>query len=346
MNETEDTRWVKLSAALTDWRWFGKPETLQLYVYLLLKAAPRDTERDGETLRRGQLRISVRTLARELRLTERKVRTSLARLKKSGDLAIETTAGGVQLLTLPKYPAERDTPATGENRHATDTLQAGKRHVEAGNLERRKVVDTQVKSNVETGNRVEAAAEDRHSQETLTPEKRHTYIRILDNDIVVSRASARTKGPAADPEEADAATLGAAVAALTERRTYWTDVMCMRHRLSGLERLRELLADFTESCVARGKTRHDSLADLKAHADSWLSARSERERRAAARDNDRQKNTANGTTYIKEPRTVWPSGRSLDKGAANDAALSALRESLAHASACGYGLTPDDRWPA
>lgn len=346
MNETEETRWVKLSAALTDWRWFGKPETLQLYVYLLLKAAPRDTEREDITLRRGQLRVSVRALARELRLTERKVRTSLARLKKSGDLKIETSAGGVQLLTLSKYPAERDTPATGENRHATDTLQAGKRHVEAGNQERCKVVDTQVGSNVETGNRAEAEAGNRHSKETLTPENRHTYIRILDNnDVVVSRASARAKGPASDLEEAEASALRAAVSALTERRTYWTEVMCMRHRLPGLERLRELLADFAESCVARGKTRHESLADLKAHADSWLSARSERERRAAARDNDRQKNTANGT-YIKEPRTAWASGRSLDKGAANDAALSALRESLAHASACGYGLTADDRWPA
>lgn len=345
MNETEDTRWVKLSAALTDWRWFGKPETLQLYVYLLLKAAPRDTERDGERLRRGQLRVSVRALARELRLTERKVRTSLARLKKSGDLSIETTAGGVQLLTLPKYPAERDTPATGENRHATDTLQAGKRHVEAGNPERRKVADTQVKSNVETENRAEAEAGNRHSKETLTPEKRHTYIRILDNnDIVVSRAPAREGELGPGLEEAEASALRAAVSALTERRTYWTDVMCMRHRLPGLERLRELLADFAESCVARGKTRHDSLADLKAHADSWLSARSERERRAA-NGNNRQKSTENGT-YIKEPRTAWAASRSLDKGAANDAALSALRESLAHAASCGYGLTPDDRWPA
>ena len=55
MGEFIRVGYVKVFRSFLDWEWFQKPEMVQLWLYLLLKANHREKEWQGRTIRRGQL---------------------------------------------------------------------------------------------------------------------------------------------------------------------------------------------------------------------------------------------------------------------------------------------------
>lgn len=51
-------RFIKLYDKILQWEWFGHPNTVCLFIYLLLKANYKDTRFQGKVIQRGQLLTS------------------------------------------------------------------------------------------------------------------------------------------------------------------------------------------------------------------------------------------------------------------------------------------------
>lgn len=94
--------WIKLHRKILDWEWFTSPSTLQLFIYLLLRANKEDKKWRGILIKRGQLVTSVATISEETKLSTQQVRTSLNRLKSTNEITSETT-NRFTLVTVCKY---------------------------------------------------------------------------------------------------------------------------------------------------------------------------------------------------------------------------------------------------
>ncbi len=94
--------WIKIYNKFLQWEWFDIAEMVQLFLYLLLNANYKDVVWRGVTVKRGQLITSRDKMCKDLRLTDRKIRTCLSRLKTTGEISIKTT-NKYSIITICKY---------------------------------------------------------------------------------------------------------------------------------------------------------------------------------------------------------------------------------------------------
>lgn len=99
---SERPGYAQLPMSLRDWEWIGDLETLGMLSYLLLRANFKDAPFRGRIIKRGQAVVGRKELATELRLSERRVRTLLGRLKATSKVTIETT-NQFSLITIVNY---------------------------------------------------------------------------------------------------------------------------------------------------------------------------------------------------------------------------------------------------
>lgn len=94
--------WIKLHRKILDWEWFTSPRTLQLFIYLLLRANKEDKKWRGMIIKRGQLVTSVASICEDTKLSAQQVRTSLNRLKSTNEITSKST-NKFTLVTVCKY---------------------------------------------------------------------------------------------------------------------------------------------------------------------------------------------------------------------------------------------------
>lgn len=83
--------YIKLHRQITEWGWYKDPNTLRVFLHLLLKANYTEAEFMGHKIKPGQVVIGRKALAEELEMTERQIRTSLVHLKTTNEVTIKTT---------------------------------------------------------------------------------------------------------------------------------------------------------------------------------------------------------------------------------------------------------------
>lgn len=91
--------WIKLHRAITQWEWIEDPNTLSVWINLLLRANFHVSRFRGIEVKPGQIIISRRKLADYCGISEKSVRTSLTRLKTANQVAIES-ANRFSLITI------------------------------------------------------------------------------------------------------------------------------------------------------------------------------------------------------------------------------------------------------
>lgn len=94
--------WIKILRKFLDWEWFQKPEMVQLFIYLLLKANYEPKKWQGITIEAGQFVTSRDKISSETKLTDRQIRTCLDRLKKTNEITIKST-NRYTIITICKY---------------------------------------------------------------------------------------------------------------------------------------------------------------------------------------------------------------------------------------------------
>ena len=82
---------VAMPRSITSWRWYHNSNTFRVFFHLIISANYTDHDFEGITVHRGQVVTSRKSLATELKLSEREIRTALTHLKTTNDIAIETT---------------------------------------------------------------------------------------------------------------------------------------------------------------------------------------------------------------------------------------------------------------
>lgn len=99
--------WISIHRSLIAWEWFQRPEMVQIWIYLLLKANHAPAQWQGIEIKRGQLVSGRKTIAKETGLTEQTVRTCLDRLKKSGEINTQVT-NRYTVITICNYVIYQD----------------------------------------------------------------------------------------------------------------------------------------------------------------------------------------------------------------------------------------------
>lgn len=87
-----DGGYIKLHRKLTKWEWYHNANTFRVFIHLLLTANYEPRRFEGKVIDRGQRIASLSSLAKELKMSVREVRTSLEHLKSTGEISLISTA--------------------------------------------------------------------------------------------------------------------------------------------------------------------------------------------------------------------------------------------------------------
>ena len=126
-------RYIKLYEQITSWEWFRYPNTLCLFIYLLLKANYCDLEYHGRIVKRGQLVTSLPKISTDTSLSIQQTRTSMNHLISTGEITDESSPQGrvITIVNYDKYQTSTDKATDKEpkinrqiNRQSTDDLTA------------------------------------------------------------------------------------------------------------------------------------------------------------------------------------------------------------------------------
>lgn len=94
--------YIKISRKLLSWRWYNHINTRLVFLDLLMKAAWCDEFYLGVPIRRGQVAVTLTQLATDNQLTVQQTRTTLEKLKSTGDITIDSNTK-FSIITLNFY---------------------------------------------------------------------------------------------------------------------------------------------------------------------------------------------------------------------------------------------------
>lgn len=85
-------RFIKIWESLNTWEWADDLEMVGFWVKLLMEANWQDKQWRGITVKRGQLIFGRCSWAKKLKISEKRVRTFIKRLKETGEIFVETAS--------------------------------------------------------------------------------------------------------------------------------------------------------------------------------------------------------------------------------------------------------------
>ena len=109
---------------IIDWEWYTDSSTMRVFIHCLLRANWKEGRFHGEPIPRGSFVTSYRSMARELGLTERSIRTALNHLKMTQEVTQRSTSR-YTVITVVNYDeyqkgdTQSDTQVT-HKRHTSD----------------------------------------------------------------------------------------------------------------------------------------------------------------------------------------------------------------------------------
>ena len=93
---------IMLPRSNTNWQWYDEPNTMRIFLHLLLTANYTDRSWHGVPVLRGQRICTYGVLAGELGMSIQQVRTALSHLECSGEVSRQTLARA-SLITVNNY---------------------------------------------------------------------------------------------------------------------------------------------------------------------------------------------------------------------------------------------------
>ncbi len=102
-----DNGWIKLHRKLDKWEWYQDSKTFHLFIHLVLQANHQPKKWRGIMIERGQLLTGRKALSVETGIGEQSIRTSLARLKSTNEITIQSTSL-YSIITICNYNTYQD----------------------------------------------------------------------------------------------------------------------------------------------------------------------------------------------------------------------------------------------
>ena len=106
---SDPSGFIKLDRKILDWEWWDDITTFRLFMTILLMANWEDKKWKGKTIKRGQLWTSLPSLSEKAHLSIQQTRSSLDKLKATGEITDKSTVSG-RLITVVKYDVYQTKP--------------------------------------------------------------------------------------------------------------------------------------------------------------------------------------------------------------------------------------------
>lgn len=102
MQKKMSNGWIKIHRQILEWEWYDEPNTLRLFLHLLLKANHKNKSYRGVEIKEGQVMTGYDKLAKELSLSTQKIRTAINKLKLTNEITSVSTSQGT-IIQIVKY---------------------------------------------------------------------------------------------------------------------------------------------------------------------------------------------------------------------------------------------------
>ena len=276
--------WIKLYRKICDWGWYHEPNMVHLYVYFMLKA--KLVINNDSRSEAWQLNSTLRLLTKATGISEKSIRTCLARLQRTGEISyLPGVAHKQSVITLCNYDSYQSTKIS------TNTVLTQERHnnIESVSEHNNSQISAQKERDITRCNYDSYQATKNSTNTVLTQEqhssntalttlkeyknKRIKEIKNIDDDIAHVREGDFVEVlevTEVEKENEQKKSNKENFADLVKSETTWLTAIQKKFKLLTSEAVKNKVDEFEIELVCRGKDKHEDMKDFKCHFCDWL----------------------------------------------------------------------------
>ena len=276
--------WIKLYRKICDWGWYHEPNMVHLYVYFMLKA--KLVINNDSRSEAWQLNSTLRLLTKATGISEKSIRTCLARLQRTGEISyLPGVAHKQNVITLCNYDSYQAAKIS------TNTVLTQERHnnIESVSEHNNSQISAQKERGITRCNYDSYQATKNSTNTVLTQEqhssntalttlkeyknKRIKEIKNIDDDIAHVREGDFVEVlevTEVEKENEQKKSNKENFADLVKSETTWLTAIQKKFKLLTSEAVKNKVDEFEIELVCRGKDKHEDMKDFKCHFCDWL----------------------------------------------------------------------------
>ena len=276
--------WIKLYRKICDWGWYHEPNMVHLYVYFMLKA--KLVINNDSRSEAWQLNSTLRLLTKATGISEKSIRTCLARLQRTGEISyLPGVAHKQSVITLCNYGSYQAAKIS------TNTVLTQERHnnIESVSEHNNSQISAQKERDITRCNYDSYQATKNSTNTVLTQEqhssntalttlkeyknKRIKEIKNIDDDIAHVREGDFVEVlevTEVEKENEQKKSNKENFADLVKSETTWLTAIQKKFKLLTSEAVKNKVDEFEIELVCRGKDKHEDMKDFKCHFCDWL----------------------------------------------------------------------------
>jgi hypothetical protein len=287
--------WIKLYRKICDWGWYHEPNMVHLYVYFMLKA--KLVINNDSRSEAWQLNSTLRLLTKATGISEKSIRTCLARLQRTGEISyLPGVAHKQSVITLSNYDSYQAT------KNSTNTVLTQERHnnIESVSEHNNSQISAQKERDITLCNYDSYQAtkistntvltQEQHSSNTVLTQEQHSSntalttlkeyknkrnkeIKNIDDDIAHVREGDFVEVlevTDVKKENEQKKSSKESFAELVKVEAAWLAAIQKKYKLSTSEEVKNKVDEFEIELVCRGKDKHEDMKDFKCHFCDWL----------------------------------------------------------------------------
>ena len=287
--------WIKLYRKICDWGWYHEPNMVHLYVYFMLKA--KLVINNDSRSEAWQLNSTLRLLTKATGISEKSIRTCLARLQRTGEISyLPGVAHKQSVITLCNYDSYQSTKIS------TNTVLTQERHnnIESVSEHNNSQISAQKERDITRCNYDSYQAtknstntvltQEQHSSNTVLTQEQHSSntalttlkeyknkrikeIKNIDDDIAHVREGDFVEVlevTEVEKENEQKKSSKESFAELVKVEAAWLAAIQKKYKLTTSEEVKNKVDEFEIELVCRGKDKHEDMKDFKCHFCDWL----------------------------------------------------------------------------
>ena len=287
--------WIKLYRKICDWGWYHEPNMVHLYVYFMLKA--KLVINNDSRSEAWQLNSTLRLLTKATGISEKSIRTCLARLQRTGEISyLPGVAHKQSVITLCNYDSYQAAKIS------TNTVLTQERHnnIESVSEHNNSQISAQKERDITRCNYDSYQAtknstntvltQEQHSSNTVLTQEQHSSntalttlkeyknkrikeIKNIDDDIAHVREGDFVEVlevTEVEKENEQKKSNKENFADLVKSETTWWTAIQKKFKLLTSEEVKNKVDEFEIELVCRGKDKHEDMKDFKCHFCDWL----------------------------------------------------------------------------
>ena len=276
--------WIKLYRKICDWGWYHEPNMVHLYVYFMLKA--KLVINNDSRSEAWQLNSTLRLLTKATGISEKSIRTCLARLQRTGEISyLPGVAHKQSVITLCNYDSYQAAKISTnivltQERHNNIESVSEHNNSQISAQKERDITLCNYDSYQATKNSTNTVlTQEQHSSNTaLTTLKEYKNKRIKEIKNIDDDTAHVREGDFVEvlevtdvkKENEQKKSSKESFAELVKVEAAWLAAIQKKYKLSTSEAVKNKVDEFEIELVCRGKDKHEDMKDFKCHFCDWL----------------------------------------------------------------------------